>query len=129
MHIMSYYAPYVKVTASPSGDKIEALVNSEIDMKAIWKDTVIAESDETLEIEGDVYFPQSTIKKQYINASKSHMPCPWRGEANCWSIEISGDILTDAAWYYPAPDEKAIAKVGTDFTGYVAFGKGVEITK
>lgn len=98
-------------------------------MKAIWKDTVIAESDDTVEIEGDIYFPQSTIKKQFINASKSHVPCPWRGEANCFSVEVSGDINTDAAWYYPAPDEAAIEKVGVDFTGYVAFGKGVEITE
>ena len=97
-------------------------------MKATWKDTVIAESDDTIEIEGAVYFPQTTIKKQYINASKTHTTCPWRGETNYFSVEISGDINTDAAWYYPAPKESAIEKVGQDFTGYVAFNNGVVIS-
>lgn len=98
-------------------------------MKAIWKDTVIADSDETIKIEGAIYFPQTSLRKQYINASKSHTTHHTLGEANCFSIEISGSINTDAVCYYPAPAEELIAKVGHDFTGYVTFNDSVEITK
>ena len=98
-------------------------------MKAIWKDTVIADSDETIKVEGSVYFPQSSLRKQYINASKTRTESPDMGEASYFSIEVSGDINKDSVWYYAAPGEAAIAKVGQDFSGYVTFNKDIKITK
>lgn len=97
-------------------------------MQAVWKDTVIAESDETLMIEGSHYFPQTSLKKQYINASKTRTMHDVLGEASCFSIEIGGDINTDAVCYYAAPAEDMIQKVGHDFTGYVTFNDSVTVT-
>ncbi len=90
--------------------------------KAMWKGTVLAESDKTIEIENNQYFPPESIKKQYFKDSSTHSECGWKGTASYYSIEVDGEVNKDAAWYYPAPkpDAKQIA-------GYVAFWKGVEV--
>ncbi len=91
-------------------------------MKALWKDVVLAESSETIEIEGNQYFPPDSLKMEYFKESDTHSTCPWKGFASYYSIVVAGEENTDAAWYYPEPKEAA-----KEITGYAAFWKGVEI--
>ncbi len=91
-------------------------------MKAIWHDTVLAESNETIVIENNHYFPISSIQQQYFSKSKTTTECNWKGTASYYSITVSNETNKDAAWYYPAP-EKAAAEI----TGYVAFWRGIDI--
>jgi uncharacterized protein (DUF427 family) len=93
-------------------------------MKAIWNGTVIAESDQTIVVEGNHYFPPSSIKREYFSESSTHTTCPWKGLAHYRNIEVNGSRNPDAAWLYPEPKEAA-EKLG--ITGYLAFWKGVEI--
>jgi len=91
-------------------------------MKAIWNGTVIAESDDTVVIEGNHYFPADSLKKEYFSSSDTQTSCPWKGIASYQSIKVDGKENPDAAWYYPTPKEAA--KVIKD---RVAFWKGVEV--
>jgi uncharacterized protein (DUF427 family) len=91
-------------------------------MKAIWNGQVIAESDETIVIEGNHYFPPDSIKKEYFNSSETHSVCPWKGQASYHNLEVEGAVNQDAAWFYPHPKEPA-----KGFKDYVAFWKGVEV--
>ena len=91
-------------------------------MKAIWKDTVLAESDDTIVIEGNHYFPAQSLNKDYFKPTDTHTVCPWKGTASYYSIEVDGELNKDAAWYYP--ETKEMAK---NIEGYVAFWKGVEV--
>jgi uncharacterized protein (DUF427 family) len=93
-------------------------------MKAIWKDTVVAESDETIIIESNHYFPRSSIISQYFSESSKTTHCPWKGDASYLSILIDGETNQDAAWYYPRPKEAA-----KEIEGMVAFWRGVEVTE
>ncbi len=93
-------------------------------MKAIWNDEVIAESNETKMVENNHYFPPSSIKKSFFKESNTHSTCPWKGEASYYTLEVDGKENKDAAWYYPKT--KALAN---EIEGYVAFWKGVEVTK
>lgn len=93
-------------------------------MKAIWNNTVIAESDETIIIENNHYFPPNSISKEFFKASDIQTTCPWKGQASYFSLDVDGQTNEDAAWYYP--QTKALAK---HIEGYVAFWKGVEVVK
>ncbi|MEQ8243581.1 DUF427 domain-containing protein [Fulvivirga sp.] len=93
-------------------------------MKAIWNGTVIAESSDTVVIEGNHYFPADTIKKEYFKPSDTHTVCPWKGTASYYTVDVDGEANKDAAWYYPETSDLAKA-----IKGYVAFWKGVEVTK
>lgn len=93
-------------------------------MKAIWNGKVIAESDDTVVIEGNHYFPADSIKKDYYSASDTNTVCPWKGTASYFSLEVDGKENQDAAWYYAEPKEAA--KV---IKNRVAFWKGVEVVK
>lgn len=93
-------------------------------MKAIWNDTVIAQSNNTIVIEGNHYFPVDTIKSEYFRASETHTVCHWKGEASYFDIAIGDDINKDAAWYYPNPKELA-----SSIKNYVAFWKGVNVVE
>ena len=90
--------------------------------KAVWKDKVIAESDETKMVEGNRYFPPKSVKKQYLEETDYRTTCPWKGKANYYNIKINGDVNENAAWYYPEPKPAA-----SEIKDYVAFWKGVEI--
>jgi uncharacterized protein (DUF427 family) len=92
-------------------------------MKAIWNNQVIAESDQTVVIEGNHYFPRETVKKEYLKDSDTHSTCPWKGQASYYSILVDGELNKDAAWYYPDP--KSAASVIKD---RIAFWKGVKVT-
>ncbi len=91
-------------------------------MKAIWNDTVIAESDDTVVIENNHYFPAESIKKEYFKSSDTQSTCPWKGVASYYTVEVDGKQNTDAAWYYPEVSE--LAKPIKD---RVAFWKGVSV--
>lgn len=93
-------------------------------MKAIWNGAVLAESDETIVVEGNHYFPPAAVNKEYFKDSETHTTCPWKGVASYYTLEVNGDTNQDAAWYYP--DTKEMAR---KFENYVAFWKGVEVTK
>lgn len=92
-------------------------------MKATWNGVVLAESDQTIEIEGNQYFPADAVDRDYLEDSDYHTTCPWKGEASYYNIIVDGNTNLDAAWYYPEPKQGA-----TQITGYVAFWKGVEVT-
>ena len=91
-------------------------------MKAIWHNTVLAESDRTVVIEGNNYFPAEAINKEHFRESGSHTTCPWKGEASYYDVVVDGEVNKDAAWYYPEP--KAAA---ANIKDHVAFWKGVEV--
>lgn len=91
-------------------------------VKAIWNNTVIAESDATVQVEGNHYFPPSTIKKEYFKTTDTHTSCPWKGVASYYDIEVDGDVNKDAAWFYPE-----VSELAKGIKGYIAFWKGVEV--
>ena len=91
-------------------------------MKAIWNGSVIAESDKTVVIEGNHYFPAESIKKEFYTESDTHSVCPWKGTASYYTLSVDGKENVDAAWYYP--ETRDMAK---SIEGYVAFWKGVEV--
>lgn len=91
-------------------------------MKAIWNGVVLAESSETIELEGNHYFPPGSLKKEYFKSSDTRTSCPWKGMASYYHLAVDGKTNEDAAWYYPEPRERA-----EYFKGYVAFWRGVEI--
>jgi uncharacterized protein (DUF427 family) len=91
-------------------------------MKAVWNDTVIADSDHIEVVEGNQYFPPDSIDKQYFKPSQTHSVCPWKGTASYYTVDVNGKQNPDAAWYYPQPKDAA-----KNIEGYVAFWKGVEV--
>ena len=91
-------------------------------MKAIWNNTVIADSDDTVMVEGNHYFPEASVNRQFISFSNHKTSCPWKGQASYYSLMVQGDMNPDAAWYYPEPKEAA-----AHIKGYVAFWKGVQL--
>ena len=91
-------------------------------MKAIWNGKIIAESNKTIVIENNHYFPPNSIKKEYFENSSNHSTCPWKGEASYYSLVVEGKTNKDAAWYYPQPKSEA-----KEIQDHVAFWKGVEV--
>ena len=71
--------------------------------RALWNGTVIAESDATVEVEGNQYFPPSSVERAYLRESSTHSVCPWKGTASYFDVVVDGEVNTDAAWYYPTP--------------------------
>lgn len=76
-------------------------------MQAIWNNTIIAESDDTVLVEGNYYFPESSLKCEFITFSNHKTSCAWKGQASYYSLLINGELNTDAAWYYPDPKPEA----------------------
>ena len=93
-------------------------------MKAIWNSAVIAESDDTVVVEGNHYFPLSAVNESYLKSSNTTTGCPWKGRANYYSIVVDGAENTDAAWYYASPKNAA-----EEITGRVAFWRGVQVVE
>ena len=92
-------------------------------MRAIWNDTVIAESDDTVVVEGNHYFPASSVDQALLRPSATTSVCPWKGTASYYSLEVDGKTNADAVWFYPEPKPAA-----AEITDRVAFWKGVQIT-
>jgi uncharacterized protein (DUF427 family) len=91
--------------------------------KATWNGAVIAESDTTEVVEGNHYFPASSIKKELFKETSTHSVCPWKGTASYYTVTVDGKENKDAAWFYPAPKDAA-----KQIKDHVAFWKGVEVT-
>jgi uncharacterized protein (DUF427 family) len=92
--------------------------------KAIWNDTVIAESDTYESVDGNVYFPADTIKAEYFQPSDHKTTCGWKGVASYYTVSVDGKENPNAAWYYPEPKEAA-----KEIKGHIAFWKGVKVEK
>ncbi len=90
--------------------------------QAIWNNQVIAESEKTIIIENNHYFPPESIKSEFFKSNNTHTTCPWKGIASYYDVEVNGKTNKDAAWYYPETSELAKA-----IKGYVAFWKGVQV--
>lgn len=93
-------------------------------MRATWNGAVLAESDDTVVIEGNHYFPIEAVDRRYLRDSDTHTRCPWKGIASYYSVVVDGKENRDAAWYYPEPSAAAGA-----IAGRVAFWRGVEVER
>jgi uncharacterized protein (DUF427 family) len=93
-------------------------------MKAVWNNQVIAESDETIIVENNHYFPKESVNPQYLKPSDTHTTCPWKGLASYYTLEVDQQENRDAAWYYPEPKDAA-----KNIKDYIAFWKGVKVTE
>ncbi len=100
----------------------DADANNNIAMKAIWNDEVIAESDETVVVEGNHYFPLASVNDAFLKPSDTTTVCTWKGTANYYTLSVAGAENPDAAWYYANPKEAA-----EEISGRVAFWNGVQI--
>lgn len=90
--------------------------------KAVWNGAVLAESADTIVVEGNHYFPPDSINREYFGDSSTHSRCFWKGTASYFDVVVDGEKNTDAAWYYPEPS-KAASKI----KDYVAFWRGVTV--
>jgi uncharacterized protein (DUF427 family) len=91
-------------------------------VKATWNGVVIAESDSTVVVEGNHYFPRADVRADYLVASDTHSTCPWKGVASYFSLNVEGTSNRDCAWYYPDPKLAA-----AEIRDRIAFWKGVEV--
>lgn len=91
---------------------------------AKWNGAVIAQSDNTIEIEGNQYFPMESVESRYLVESTTTTTCSWKGEANYYSLNVDGDVNIDAVWVYRSPKEAA-----KEIANYVAFWRGVDVSK
>ena len=91
--------------------------------RASWRGETLAESDKTIIVEGNYYFPPDSLERERLVPSETQTHCPWKGEASYYSVVVDGEVNSDAAWYYPAPLDAATA-----IKDYVAFWHGVEVS-
>jgi uncharacterized protein (DUF427 family) len=92
-------------------------------MKAIWKDTVLAESDDTVVVEGNHYFPADALRREHFRATDHQSSCPWKGTASYYDVIVGDDVNANAAWYYPTPKDAA-----NEIKDRVAFWRGVIVS-
>jgi uncharacterized protein (DUF427 family) len=91
-------------------------------MKATWNNEVIADSDNTVVVEGNHYFPSDSVNKDHLQPSSTHSVCPWKGEASYYNVVVNGETNKDAAWYYPEPKDAA-----AEIKNRIAFWRGVRV--
>lgn len=91
-------------------------------MKAIWNGTILAESDQTVVVEGNHYFPLSSLKQEFFQPSTHTTECSWKGACNYYTVKVEDKVNENAAWFYPDPKPAA-----RNITGHVAFWKGVQV--
>lgn len=90
--------------------------------RAIWNGEIVAESDDTIVVEGNHYFPRESIKPEFFKDSSDHTVCHWKGTASYFDVEVAGETASAAAWYYPDPSHRA-----GQIKDYVAFWRGVRV--
>ncbi|MDQ6649704.1 MAG: DUF427 domain-containing protein [Actinomycetota bacterium] len=90
---------------------------------ATWNGVTIADSNDTIVVEGNHYFPKDSVRADVLQSSETSSVCPWKGTASYYSLDVEGKVNADAAWYYPQPKDAA-----KQITDYVAFWKGVEVS-
>ena len=93
-------------------------------MRAIWNGQTLAQSSDTVLVEGNHYFPAEDVDRAYLKPSDTHTVCPWKGTASYYTVEVDGQTNPDAAWYYPDPKDAA-----ENIRGRVAFWKGVVVSE
>ena len=93
-------------------------------MKALWNNEVIAQSNSTIVVENNHYFPKESVSTQFLEPSDTHTTCPWKGRASYFTLNVNGNQNPDAAWYYPDPKPAA-----AQIKDYIAFWKGVKVTE
>jgi uncharacterized protein (DUF427 family) len=93
-------------------------------MKAVWNDNILAESDDTVVVEGNHYFPPGSLHSEYFQPSDHTSVCPWKGTARYYDLDVDGQRNEGAAWYYPDPKPAA-----AEIKGRVAFWRGVEVVE
>lgn len=93
-------------------------------MKAIWNGQVLAESDNTVIVEGNHYFPADSLNTEYLQPTETHTVCGWKGTASYYNVVVNGKTNGDAAWYYPNAKDEA-----KNIENYVAFWKGIDVTE
>lgn len=91
-------------------------------MKAIWNGEVLADSNETVVVEGNHYFPPASLRRQFFKNSATTTVCSWKGTASYFDIDVDGKVNKDAAWFYPEPKSAA-----SNIAGHIAFWKGVDV--
>ncbi len=91
-------------------------------MKAVWNNAVIADSDDTVVVEGNHYFPPESVNHEYLQPSDTHTHCPWKGDASYHNVVVKDETNKDAAWYYPTPKEAA-----AEIKDRIAFWRGVKV--
>ena len=92
-------------------------------VKAMWNGETLAESEHTIVVEGNHYFPRDSVRDDVLRESSKQSRCPWKGLASYYTVEVNGRTNEDAAWYYPEPKEAA-----REIAGHVAFWRGVEVS-
>ncbi len=92
-------------------------------VSAVWNGVTIAQSDKTVQVEGNHYFPRSSVRSEYLSDSNKTSVCPWKGQAKYLSLSVNGAENADAAWYYPQPSPAA-----AEIKDHVAFWRGVQIS-
>jgi uncharacterized protein (DUF427 family) len=92
-------------------------------MRATWRGQLLAESDDTVVVEGNHYFPATALRREHFRESRTESVCPWKGTASYYDVVVGGEVNRDAAWYYPSPKPAA-----ANITGRVAFWRGVEVS-
>jgi len=112
------------LNASTPTDNAEPTDPTGTTMRALWNGTVIAESDATVEVEGNHYFPIESVNQQHIRPSDTHTRCAWKGTASYFDVVVDDTVKADAAWYYPEPSTAA-----RNIKGHVAFWKGVRVER
>lgn len=90
--------------------------------RATWNGTLLAESDETVVVEGNHYFPPASVVEGVLQPSDAQTICPWKGTASYYDLVVDGEVNPAAAWYYPKPKEAA-----KEIAGHLAFWKGVTV--
>ena len=103
---------------------IEKIVSTLYMAKAVWNGQTLAESETFETVEGNVYFPDDSVKREFFKASSTTSSCPWKGQARYYTLLVDGQENPDAAWYYPDPKPAA-----RNVKHHVAFWRGVEVTK
>jgi uncharacterized protein (DUF427 family) len=91
-------------------------------VKATWNNAVLAQSEDTVVVEGNHYFPPDAVKREYFQESSTHTVCPWKGKASYYNLVVDGQVNKDAAWYYPEPKPAA-----SEIKDHVAFWRGVKV--
>jgi uncharacterized protein (DUF427 family) len=92
-------------------------------MRASWHGAVLVESDKTVMVEGNHYFPADALRREHFRESDHHSTCPWKGTASYYDVVVGDEVNANAAWYYPAPK-----KAAREIKDRVAFWRGVEVT-
>jgi uncharacterized protein (DUF427 family) len=90
--------------------------------KAVFNGQVIAESDDTVVVEGNHYFPPDSVNSEYLKPSQAHTTCPWKGVASYYDVEVEGEVASSGAWYYPDPSPAA-----AEIKDHIAFWRGVKV--